>query len=113
MSNKYKLLSEIIMGKYDTINEINIKKLIKTTFSDLEEINVTLKNIKDVVMLYKKKYISIEKLIDWGNLVWFNEIFVYKKEEESKISKSLYFIEQLDEFEDKDFLLKQIDKILI
>lgn len=105
-------LKEIAIGNISVINTTDLKNLVKKDFSNSPEIAISLNIISKNFTNYKKGEISLEKLIDWVNLVWFNDIFVYNHTEEDKISEVLYLLEQLDEPDKKDSITMKVEKML-
>ena len=55
---------------------------------------------KDLIKMlhtYKNGDISIEKVLDWVNIIWFTELFDYNEDENDSIASIMNKLEELDE----------------
>lgn len=78
----------------------DINKIIHSQeFTD--EIIVNKDHVIRVLERYKNGEISLEQLIEWVNVIWFTDYFVYPEDQSDSISSVMVEIEALDELENE------------
>ena len=91
-----------ILKKY-RMHEINADELKGVLGNDLYNIEIDKAEVvsaEDVINSIKKYLsgsISLSQLVDWVNIVWFTELYEYKKEEENSIASVMALLETIDE----------------
>jgi hypothetical protein len=93
---------ETVLSKYKHFNA-SLRELKHVLGEDLHNVaGVTPEKIyrTDVVYAIKQyiaKSISLQKLVEWVNVVWFTELYEYAPKEENAIASVMALLETLDE----------------
>ncbi len=54
-------------------------------------------HVVNAIRLYRNQTITLNALVDWVNVVWFTELFVFRDEETDSIVSVLEVLETMDE----------------
>ena len=54
-------------------------------------------HVIDAIQLYRNHTITVNTLVDWVNVVWFTELFVFPDEEADSVVSVLEVLETMDE----------------
>jgi hypothetical protein len=105
------MIMKTILRKYKHF-DASLQELKSELGEDLYNVpDVTPEKISaaDVIYAIKQylaKSISLQKLVEWVNVVWFTDLYQYASKEENSISSVMTLLETLDEgveFTTKDF----------
>ena len=100
--------------------EINAEQLRHELGNDLYNVTnikaekIYAKDVSYVIKLYLSKAITLQSLLDWVNIIWFTDLFVYNSAEENTISSVITVLETLDEDDaeiNDDDLLQMIEAL--
>jgi hypothetical protein len=64
-----------------------------------ELVMVNKEHVIHMLQLYKQKRITENMLVDWVNVIWFSDYFVYQENEQESIASVMSELEELDEKE--------------
>ena len=71
-------------------------------------INVRAKDVAFLIGQYLSEEISLQKMMDWVNIIWFTDLYEYNLAEEESIASVMTLLETLDEddaaFSNDEFL---------
>ena len=84
------------------IDKATLKKEIGDDLYNVDcskPIIVNKEDVSKVIQKYLEKKISLEKLVDWVNVIWFTDLFELLETESDSIMSVLEVLETLDEDE--------------
>lgn len=105
-----------VLKKFKAL-EIDIKQLRDELGNDLYNIpdikaeKVYAKDVCFIIEQYLSGQITMQTLLDWVNVIWFTELYVYNSKEEDSIASVITALETMDE-DDVDFSHKDFTRMI-
>ena len=86
---------DLQITKKELCNKLGVDNLHESPIDEI--IVVYASDVIALLKAYASKKITLEWLLDWVNVVWFTDLFVYAEKENDAIASVMNYLEELDE----------------